>query len=53
MTSEAIERAINRVENRVERFVGNYSCVLLSPDTYDDNKSNNFIEQEIYLCHFG
>jgi hypothetical protein len=43
MSSEAIQIAINRVE----RFVGNYSCGLLSPDTYDDDEFNNFIEQEI------
>jgi hypothetical protein len=43
MSTVALHRAINRVE----RFVGNYSCVLLSPDTYDDDEFNNFIEQEI------
>jgi hypothetical protein len=42
MSSEAIQRAINRVE----RFVGNYSWVL-AHDSENDEAFNNFIEQEI------
>ena len=42
MSSEAIQRAINRVE----RFVGNYTWVL-AHDSENDEAFNNFIEQEI------
>ena len=42
MSSEAIQRAINRVE----RFVGNYTWVL-AHDSKNDEAFNNFIEQEI------
>ena len=42
MSSEAIQRAINRVE----RFVGNYTWVL-AHDSKNDEAFNNFIKQEI------